>query len=47
MRGQNWEFLWLKWERIGAVERLSFADLTIYRRAGSLVELFGIHWMEK
>lgn len=46
-RRKRWEFLWLVYERVGYVERLSLFDLTIYRRCGSICELFGYRWIEK
>lgn len=46
-RRKEWEFLWLKYSRIGSVEHLTLFGLTIYRRSGSICQLFGINWIEK
>lgn len=46
-REKRWEFLWLEYERVGYVERLSLFDLTLYRRCGQIIELLGIEWVQK
>lgn len=46
-RFKRWEFLWLKYERVGSVEQLMFGNYTIYRRCGSICELFGYEWIQK
>lgn len=46
-REKRWSFLWLEYQRIGWVEELTLFGFTIYRRCGSLIELFGIHWVQK
>ena len=44
---QSWKFLWLEYDRVGFVEHLTLFGFTIYRRAGSVCELFGFHWIQK
>lgn len=39
--------LWLEYERVGYVERLSLFGLTLYRRCGQIIELLGIEWVQK
>lgn len=46
-RIKRWKFLWLEYERVGWVEELTIFGLTIYRRSGSVCELFGYHWIQK
>jgi hypothetical protein len=46
-RIKEWEFLWLKYSRVGHVECLKLFGHTIYRRCGSICELFGFEWVQK
>lgn len=46
-RENRWEFLWLKYKRVGYVECLTLFGLTLYRRCGSLIEVCGIQWVLK
>lgn len=46
-RKKRWAFLWLEYERVGYVEKLTLFGLTLYRRCGSLVEVLGFQWVEK
>lgn len=44
-RRKEWAMLWLEYSRIGAVEHLTLFGFTIYRRSGSVCNLFGIEWI--
>lgn len=46
-RSKRWAILWLEYERVGFVEHLTLFGLTVYRRSGSLCELFGYEWIQK
>lgn len=46
-REKRWAFLWLEYSRIGSVEHLTLFGLTVYRRSGSICQLFGYEWIQK
>lgn len=46
-RVKRWAILWLEYERVGSVENLSLFGFAIYRRSGSVCELFGFEWIQK
>lgn len=46
-RNNGWKFLWLEYSRVGYVEHLTLFGYTLYRRAGSVINILGFEWIEE